>query len=98
MDTQNLIIDTLVGPKQIPAPTPWSFGKTDTIVWSRLLQATYLKIQLGDAAGGPRVIKREHARYTGQIEALSAVLADSQGMAAFYWENAAWELCKEGKY
>jgi len=85
IDTQTLTIDTIVGPKPIDAPAGWEFDKTATTAWSWLLTYTRRRSEK---------LKTQRDGYVidGQIQALAIVLANSLGMAPFYWEKIAREM------
>lgn len=75
---QTLILDTICGPKPILAPDDWKFDKSATIVWSTLLRYTC------EQRHTPKS-KRDGFVLAGKIDALANVLANSLGMATYYW-------------
>jgi hypothetical protein len=79
---QTLTLDTLAGPRPVPAPDGWRFEKTAVIVWAKLLEFTR-------EARGPFKRQRDQFVVEGQIEALANVLASAIGMAPFYWQQEA---------
>lgn len=86
MSNQIIILDTVVGPKELRAPAGWEFDKTSTHVWSALLSETRRAPKLG---------KDKHARQH-TIDVLSNILANVLGMAGFYWEQEAKRILGEG--
>lgn len=87
-ETQTLQIDTIMGKKPLKAPGGWKFDDTAKTVWCWLVNYTY---ELNDPRKKQR-LKRDELVLKGQIHALANVLANSLGMAAPYWEQAAKEL------
>jgi hypothetical protein len=83
---QWVTLDTIVGPKQLPAPDGWQFGKTDVIVWARLMDCVEIRQQ------GVLKRRRDEHVFDGKIDELANVLANAHGMASPYWINAAKEL------
>lgn len=88
-EIQELVIDTVSGPRKLLAPAGWEFGKTETKVWSRLLWAT---VEHREVSENPRSRKKDVAAAQVRAEAFAQVLADAVGMAPFYWLRAAREI------
>lgn len=84
-ETQKVTLQTLSGPHKIVAPGGWKFNTTDIIVWARLMTLTRER---------RNKLKRVRDGYVldGQIEILSIILANSLGMASYYWRKCASEL------
>lgn len=81
-DMQTLTLDTIVGPKPVLAPGGWEFDKTATIAWAKLLELVREQRK-------PQKLKRDEYVLDGQSLVLSVVLANSLGMASFYWREQA---------
>lgn len=91
METQNLILQTINGNKVIKVPTGFQYDKTAIVAWNKLLNVTE---QLIHAQQSKRSLLRDQAAMAAQRRALANVLADSLGMADFFWEQASLELAK----
>lgn len=81
---QILKIDTLVGPKDLRAPAGWDFDETAIHVWSALLAET---------RRSPILARDKHAQRWA-CDLLGNILANTLGMASFYWTEAAKTLTK----
>jgi len=81
---QKLILQTIVGPKEIGAPDGWEFDNTATIAWVHLLTLTRRLKQ-------PFRTKRDEFVVGGQRYILCLVLSNALGMAVPYWEREAQE-------
>lgn len=88
-ETQYLMLDTLSGPQPRIAPAGWTFDKTATIAWCKMVT-----IQRDMNNAPPQTTKRDLAVMQGKIETLGSVLALSLGMAEFYWTQAAQEFAE----
>ncbi|MEQ6332913.1 hypothetical protein [Sphingobium sp. MK2] len=87
---QTLTLDTISGPKPLPAPGGWQFDETATTVWSWLLTYT-------DKRSQPLKTQRDGHVLDGQIYALSIILANVLGMAPPYWMGQAKEFVDKMK-
>jgi hypothetical protein len=85
-----LTLQTIVGPKAVPAPEKWKFDKTTTIVWAKLLELARDYI-------GPFQRQRDKYVAEGQIDVLANVLANSLGMADYYWRRQALDIAEGEK-
>lgn len=85
---QKLEIDTITGRRHIYAPDGWVFDKTAIHAWRQLV-----------IANAEQFFKRRRDKDAndGRREALACLLANAVGMAAFYWDQEAERLVKEGK-
>ena len=80
-------IDSIMGPRRLPAPQMTLPDKTSIHCWSRLLAASR---RLG--AGGYKT-KRAEADDRVQVGILALVLANAVGMAPPFWVMEAERLC-----
>jgi hypothetical protein len=85
-DFQIIHADSPMGPRPMPAPAG-TYDKTATFAWSRLLH-------IAGERQKPAKRKRDEFVQDGQIEVLGNILANSMGMAAFYWTQEAKRLSK----
>jgi hypothetical protein len=85
--TQTIILNTVMGPRELPAPEGWEFDKATMIAWSQLLEATR-------ASFTPPKLKSDQAHLNGKIVALARLLAAVLGKATFYWEEQAIEIAR----
>lgn len=82
MEQQTLILETIMGPKDIPAPAGWEFDKTGIRVWVALVNAVKDRRK-------KQKTKRDEHMIDGKIVTLSNILANSLGMSNFFWQDAA---------
>lgn len=87
-DTQIIYVGSPGGPVEVVAPAGWEYDKTGALVWSRLLNLASERML-------PQKRKRDEYVIDGQIEILSIILANSIGMAAFYWTQRAKEISRD---
>lgn len=88
-----LDLETIGGPKEVPAPDGYDYDKTATIAWARLLDLTR-------EMHGQRMHRQSQKyfhRVDAKMEILAVVLASSLGMAAPYWYQRAREILESHK-
>lgn len=87
---QTLTYDSIAGPQSIKAPAGWTFDSTQTSVWLWLCAHTRTR------SSGKLKTQKEIRFVEGKIDALAQILANTLGMAAFYWQQAAKVVVSEG--
>jgi hypothetical protein len=81
-DYKLVSVDTISGPKPIPAPDGWDYNKTDVTVWLWLLNKTS---ELNDAMTNKKSKVRDRHGLNEQINILAIVLGNAVGMSSSYW-------------
>jgi hypothetical protein len=85
LNAQFITVDTPGGPQPLLAPDGWEFDRTAKKCWSRLLYVA------GESLKPQKRVRDKHV-LDGQVEVLAIVLANSLGMASFFWQQEAKRL------
>lgn len=84
---QVVLVDSPMGPRPLHAPSGWTFDKTAKHLWSRFHFVVSERAK-------PQKRRRDEFVLDGQIEVMAIVLANSLGMAWWYWIEQA-RICTQ---
>lgn len=94
-ETQTITIETVVGPKDHPAPDGWDFSPTmRRRVWIELLRLSGVELT-HPQRDQPRANATVERR--AKIGMLSILLANDLGMSSYYWAQEATRIASAAK-